>query len=440
MGHVRDDFDPPNGPAASRDDAADGIDGRSRTPTRLRPRRTCSASSTSSATDICGSPPSTTTIRKRTAKERQEARRARAGRPREVAHRIARRSVRVSRTSIPTTRRCAHDRAGRRDGREEDDEVARRPRASRSSTRSDQPFDPALHEAVAPSRRCRRKTITWSRASTSGLRVQRPAAASRARGREAVERLTARTERDMAQTKDFYAVLGVSRPRRRTRSRSSTAGSPRSIIRTRTRTTQRPPSDSRRSPRRNNVLGDPEKRKQYDEMRRLGAFGGFGGERRQRGARTQLVRAAVAAPAPASALQDFDIGGLGGLGDLFSSMFGGGAGAARSARGRAVRRTRRRASSRRSRSRSAPLRSAARCRWSSRSTRSARRVTAAARAPGATLKMCPECNGRGMISFGQGGFAVNRPCPMCLGRGQVPSERVPDVQAARARCARGRRS
>jgi molecular chaperone DnaJ len=46
-------------------------------------------------------------------------------------------------------------------------------------------------------------------------------------------------------------------------------------------------------------------------------------------------------------------------------------------------------------------------------------------APGATLKVCPECNGRGVISFGQGGFAVNRPCPMCLGRGQVPTERCP---------------
>jgi molecular chaperone DnaJ len=28
-----------------------------------------------------------------------------------------------------------------------------------------------------------------------------------------------------------------------------------------------------------------------------------------------------------------------------------------------------------------------------------------------------------MISFGQGGFAVQRPCPMCLGKGQVPTER-----------------
>jgi molecular chaperone DnaJ len=46
-------------------------------------------------------------------------------------------------------------------------------------------------------------------------------------------------------------------------------------------------------------------------------------------------------------------------------------------------------------------------------------------APGAKLQTCPECNGRGTISFGQGGFAVQRPCPVCLGRGQVPTERCP---------------
>jgi molecular chaperone DnaJ len=44
-------------------------------------------------------------------------------------------------------------------------------------------------------------------------------------------------------------------------------------------------------------------------------------------------------------------------------------------------------------------------------------------APGAKFAGCPECGGRGTISFGQGGFAVQRPCPQCLGRGQVPSER-----------------
>jgi molecular chaperone DnaJ len=41
------------------------------------------------------------------------------------------------------------------------------------------------------------------------------------------------------------------------------------------------------------------------------------------------------------------------------------------------------------------------------------------------VSQCPECKGRGTISFGQGGFAVNRPCPMCRGRGKVPSQKCP---------------
>ena len=43
-------------------------------------------------------------------------------------------------------------------------------------------------------------------------------------------------------------------------------------------------------------------------------------------------------------------------------------------------------------------------------------------APGATWSTCPECGGRGTISFGQGGFSVNRPCPQCRGRGRIPSQ------------------
>src|SRR2546430_3144806 len=63
----------------------------------------------------------------------------------------------------------------------------------------------------------------------------------------------------------------------------------------------------------NNVLGDPEKRKQYDEMRRLGAFdgagfGGFGGARSARGAGAR-------GPAGGQTInfQDFDIGGVRGV-------------------------------------------------------------------------------------------------------------------------------
>jgi molecular chaperone DnaJ len=46
-------------------------------------------------------------------------------------------------------------------------------------------------------------------------------------------------------------------------------------------------------------------------------------------------------------------------------------------------------------------------------------------APGSTDQTCGECKGRGTISFGQGGFAVNRPCPVCRGRGTIPSVPCP---------------
>ncbi len=49
-------------------------------------------------------------------------------------------------------------------------------------------------------------------------------------------------------------------------------------------------------------------------------------------------------------------------------------------------------------------------------------------AAGASVSTCTECRGRGTISFGQGGFAVNRPCPVCRGKGRVPSERCRTCQ------------
>src|SRR5947208_15928630 len=51
------------------------------------------------------------------------------------------------------------------------------------------------------------------------------------------------------------------------------------------------------------TLGDAEKRKQYDEMRRLGAFGGFGGARPGGASRTQQGRpgAAYGYPPPGGA-------------------------------------------------------------------------------------------------------------------------------------------
>lgn len=166
------------------------------------------------------------------------------------------------------------------------------------------------------------------------------------------------------------------------------------------------------------VLGDAAKRKQYDEMRRYGAFEGFA----SRGGSGPSSRSSSTRPGgtPGGGTPFEDIGGLGGLGglgDLFSSMFGGG--------GR-QRQTEPETGQSVETMLEIPFRVAViggkvpvdlevneEC--------GTCRGTGAAK--GARVQTCPECSGRGAISFGQGSFAVNRPCPMCLGKGAVPSEK-----------------
>src|SRR5690349_14119139 len=55
------------------------------------------------------------------------------------------------------------------------------------------------------------------------------------------------------------------------------------------------------------TLGDPEKRKQYDQMRQLGAFGGFGAGARGAGTRGP---GGPSAGGPNVRFEEFDIGGL----------------------------------------------------------------------------------------------------------------------------------
>lgn len=154
------------------------------------------------------------------------------------------------------------------------------------------------------------------------------------------------------------------------------------------------------------VLGDVEKRKQYDLMRKYGAFAGAGNR-----ARGGAGRAGGGAGS-STRFEEVDLGGLGGfggLGDLFSSIFGRGRKEAEAVEVTVE----------------IPFRVAAlggKAQVEVPITEACPTCGGSGAAPGAQITTCQECNGRGTVTFGQGGFAVSRPCPACRGRGKVASQ------------------
>ena len=158
------------------------------------------------------------------------------------------------------------------------------------------------------------------------------------------------------------------------------------------------------------VLSDADKRKKYDMMRRLGAF-----DPTSRRPATQGADSRGGQPGGGETFDFGDFGSMG-LGDIFSSIFGRGA-KREEPKGESIEATL-----------EIPFRTAAlggKVPISLTMNETCATCSGNGAAPGATLSQCPECNGRGTISFGQGGFAVNRPCPMCRGRGKIPSEKCP---------------
>ena len=142
------------------------------------------------------------------------------------------------------------------------------------------------------------------------------------------------------------------------------------------------------------VLKDPEKRQQYDRFGSSNGRPGFD---------------------PGAAGFDFGTVDLGDLGDLFGGLFGGG---------------RTRGTSRPRPEKGPDLEAHVTVSFddalSGIETRIPVEVTAACRTchgsgarPGTAPRICPECNGRGVLAESQGLFALSQPCPRCRGNGTV---------------------
>jgi molecular chaperone DnaJ len=156
------------------------------------------------------------------------------------------------------------------------------------------------------------------------------------------------------------------------------------------------------------VLGDPEKRKQYDNG--TGAFASSGG-------------------AGFGGFGNFDFDSSS-MGDILSNLFGG------SASGRKVR-TKPRGE------RGADLEAQVRISFdqavsggqvplsvSSASTCTTCNGTGAK--PGTAPKVCPRCQGRGIETQGQGMFSISQPCSQCGGRGTVIDDPCPTCSGSGA--------
>ncbi len=166
-----------------------------------------------------------------------------------------------------------------------------------------------------------------------------------------------------------------------------------------------------------NILRDPAKRKQYDQMRKYGAFGGgmpgggVGGFDF-----SQFWRPGSSGQQRGGSFSFDDLFGLGGLGDLFGDFFD---------FGERTRREKTGASQKGDTlyyDLTIPFELAVNggkqvITISLEESCDSCDGTGAEK--GSKPKTCPDCHGRGTISIAQGFFAVNRTCPRCFGRGTI---------------------
>lgn len=162
------------------------------------------------------------------------------------------------------------------------------------------------------------------------------------------------------------------------------------------------------------VLSDPEKKRQYDQLRQMGTRGFTGSEGfedvfRRRGGQKRTFTSE-------------DLGGFGNLGDLFSSFFDLG--------------------ERERQQRWGPQKGSdlyteveipfdqaiggGKSLIEIKKEETCPVCRGSGAKPGTKLSTCPECGGTGMLSFSQGAFALSRPCPRCYGRGKIIATPCPE--------------
>jgi molecular chaperone DnaJ len=156
------------------------------------------------------------------------------------------------------------------------------------------------------------------------------------------------------------------------------------------------------------VLGDDAKRKEYDEVRRLGPMGGGGGN------------------GPGFT---FNVGDMqGGIGDLLGQMFGRGSRGGSAASGVGPQRgadvsaqlTLDFADAAHGLTTTLYLTSDAQC-----ST-----CHGSGAKPGTSPKICSQCGGRGVVDDNQGMFSFSSPCRVCQGRGVVVEHACPTCRGS----------
>lgn len=166
------------------------------------------------------------------------------------------------------------------------------------------------------------------------------------------------------------------------------------------------------------VLSDEEKRRKYDQMRKLGAFG-FGSRRPGPGTSRPSPGGGAPGGPEAESFSFDDLTGFGGLGDLFSSIFDRGRRGTEAPRGGGVPARGRNVEYVVEITFEAAVRGE-KIAITVPVTEECATCSGSGATPGTKTVRCAECRGTGNVSFGQGTFAVTRPCPACFGRGTIP--------------------